>query len=66
MNSRFYHNIPMFGVLNQQPTYGISDVFDKHHTMYSDDDLMRGIFLQETGHKLRSNHCFLGAAADNY
>jgi hypothetical protein len=56
----------MFGVLNQQPTYGISDVFDKHHTMYSDDDLMRGIFLQETGHKLRSNHCFLGAAADNY
>jgi len=45
MNSRFYHNIPMFGVLNLQPTYGISDVFGKHHTMYSDDDLMFGIFL---------------------
>lgn len=45
MNYTFYHNIPMFGVLNQQPMYGISDVFNKHQTMYSDDDLRFGIFL---------------------
>jgi hypothetical protein len=35
----------MFGALNQQPMYGIFDVFDKHQTMYSDDDLMFAIFL---------------------
>jgi hypothetical protein len=55
----------MFGVLNQLPRYEISDVVDKHQTMYSDGDLIFAIFLKETGRKVRSKRCFLGVPADN-